>query len=337
MNTRKTFYIYDSFFMPTGYNHRFFVEKFARGFAYNGYKLKIASKPDQLKEPGFVMIADHPFYYSFGARRNRNGNILIYVPSIIERIDKKPNLLKKINEKIQDRHLKSIAESIKGKNITLIAWFRQNQKEFIDNLGIPVIYTGEYFYSKPVVSKQLEWYNFYKKEKTAMPIEFAADVNPSEIGKGCTNKEILVSYVGNKGYKPELYSEFVSRKDCSIHPTPPYISENERIKIYKKSIISLGLHANINIKNAIVNERVFEALAYGAICLTDNKYAVKATNGLAILIQNKDELVDKVGDLKNNYETIQRLRTSGFDFVRKEGTYYHRAKKFIQLNEELYS
>jgi hypothetical protein len=283
------------------------------------------------------MIGVHPFFYSFGARKNKNGNILMYIPSAIERIDKRLHIFRMIDEKLQKRHLKNIAKAIKGRDITLIAWFRQNQKEFIDDLGIPVIYTGEYFYSTPVVSKQLEWYNFYKREKNAMPIEFAADVNPNEIGKGCTNKEILVSYVGNKKYKPEWYSEFLSRSDCSIHPTPPYIPEQKRIEIYKKSVISLGLHASINIQNAIVNERVFEALAYGAICLTDNKYAGKATNGLAILVHDKEDLIRKVEDLKNNPETIQRLRKSGFDFIREKGTYYHRAKKFIQLNEELYS
>ncbi|MGC8621903.1 MAG: glycosyltransferase family protein [Caldisphaera sp.] len=333
----KTFYIYDSVTLPTGYNHRFFVEKFAKGFTYHGYNVKVVNKPEQIKNSGFVMLADHPFYYSFGTRNNRNGNKLFYIPSAIDKINKKIKILTKLNDWIQARSIENLARCIKNKEVTLIAWFRHPQNEFIEDLGIPTIYTGEYFYAKPSSEKQLSWYNFYKKNKNALPIEFAADIDPNKIGQGCKNKRYIVSYVGNKSYKPYLYNVFLNKKNCSINPTPPYITESRRIKIYKNSLISLGFHANINIKNAIVNERVFEALAYGAICITDNKYAVKATDGLAILVHDKSELIEKIDNLKNDSETVKILRAKGFEFIQKRGTYYHRAEEFINLNSELYS
>lgn len=332
----KTFYIYDSFTLPTAYNHRFFVEKFARGFIYHGYNVKVVSKPEQIKNPGFVMLSDHPFYNSFGTRNNRSGNKLFYIPSTIDKINKKIDILTKLNNQIQVKSIENLAKHIKNKGVTLIAWFRHYQNEFMDYLGIPIIYTGEYFYTKPFSEKQLSWYNFYQRNKNALPIEFAADINPNEIGHDCKNKKYTVSYVGNKGYKPYLYNTFLGKKDCSINPTPPYITELQRIKIYKNSIISLGLHADINIKNAIVNERVFEALAYGAICITDNKFALKATDGLAILINSTNELISEVNKLIDDKERVHRLKQLGFKFIVAKGSYMQRAQKFIELNEKLF-
>ena len=331
----KTFYILDTFSLPTAYNHRFFVEKFAKGFSYNGYKVKIINSIKQLREPGFVMVSDHNFYYSLGMRNNINGTLLWYFPALLEKIDKF-KLLITVNEKIQKNALRKLAAQIKNKNIILIAWYRNQQQNFIDLLNIPTIYTGEYFYSKPYDKKHLDWYNFYKSKKNALPIEFAADIDPKKVGKNCKNKKFKVSYVGNRSYNQSMYKEFEDMDDCSINPSPPYISEKKRIHIYKNSMVSLGFHAKLNIKNAIVNERVFESLAYGAICVSDNRYAPLATDNCAIFTKNLEELKKRVKSYNNNKYLRKKIRQKGFEMIKKRGTYMVQAKNFITLAKHLF-
>jgi hypothetical protein len=331
----KTFYIYDSFVLPTAPNHLFFVKKFANGFAYNGYTVKKISNPNEIIDDGFIIISDHDLYHSFGARHNYTANgVSWYFPTFLKKIDKL-KLIGKISTASQKKELKDIASKTKNKDITLLAWFRDDQNNFIDSLGIPVIYTGELYYDIPISQRHRQWQQFYNSHKNALPIEFAADIDPSKIGEKCLNEKYTISFVGNKNYKPLWRAEFKDDPSSKIMPTPPFISEKERLNIYKNSMMSLGLHAEINIRDSIVNERVFEAAAYGEICLTDNPYAPIATNGCSIFINNPKYLRKTVKNLKNNPEERYALRRKGFEMIRKNGTYAHKAKQFIELSDKL--
>ena len=83
----KTFYILDSFLLPTGYNHMFMIQKIARGFSHMGFSWKVIDSINELKEPGFVMISDHPVYFSLGSRHNKNGNVFRLIPGVIQRLN----------------------------------------------------------------------------------------------------------------------------------------------------------------------------------------------------------------------------------------------------------
>jgi len=141
---------------------------------------------------------------------------------------------------------------------------------------IPVILTGEYHSGEPTPSHKA-WYDYYHSHESALPIKFAADINPASVGTSLPNKDIPVSFVGNQTYKPDWQREYKNNPTCLIIGTPPYISEADRVDIYRRSKINLGLHSEENIINLVVVERVFEAIAYGAICLTDNPSALKET------------------------------------------------------------
>ena len=76
-------------------------------------------------------------------------------------------------------------------------------------------------------------------------------------------------------------------------------------------------------------------MAYGSICLTDNPYAVTATDGCAILIRDKWHLTELAHKLETRGE-FEGLRARGFEFVKKNGTYAARAKGFIDLASMLF-
>lgn len=329
----KTFYIFDNFFLPTPYNHRFFVEKFASGFKSHGFEVKVVNHVDEIKEDGFVMISNHPFYYSLG-NKGKHKSLVRNLFLGLEKFDPL-KLLPAVARLFQRRTIGKLAAGIKGKDQVLIAWFWHNEEDFFNSLGVPVIFTGEYLYGMPEEDYHRNWHKFYHSRKNALPIKFSAKIDPSQVGEGCNNTAIAISYVGNRQYKPDWYRLFQTRHDCRIVPTLPYISEEERLNIYKNSQISLGLHSEDNIRSKVVVERIFEALAYGALCFTDNPNAVEATQGCAIFIKDKEQLLALVDEYLGGEGKRMALRQRGFEFIRNQGTNFHRAKEFIELKERI--
>ena len=344
----KTFYILNSFFLPTGYNHMFMVQKIGRGFEYEGFNLKVVSSVKQITDPGFVMISDHPFYYSFGSRNNSKGGIQRIVPSIIQ----KTKILDWIANFFCKVELSRLVKHIAGKNIVVIAW-NTKYSNILDSLDIPIIYAVEHFY-KPDI-KNLDKYQLLQYKfagtKNVIPLKFAADIDPAKIGHNNTNKKYVLAYVGDKGYikrymhlfkvaangdwvlKPNGMSEIGM---CKIVPTPPYITQEEKLRIYSESMMVLGIHSDRNRAARMVGERVFEAMAYGAVCLTDNPAAVEMTNNSAVLFNNEKELLNLIQKFKNDQKAREVIRNRGFKCIKEDGTWASRARDFIRMANDLY-
>ncbi len=336
----KTLYILDSFTCPTGYNHMFMALKIARGFGYNGYEFKVVSKIEDITEPGFVLLNDQPFFYSFGFRRNPNGNVLRYIPDGIERLDRKifgEAIKKRLSVWLQRPQLRKLADQIRDKNIILIEWNRHWDKEFLDGLKIPVIYIMDTGFGPPALPHRKIWYDFCKANKNAFPLKFAADVNPKEVGKGCTNSKYEVAYVGAANHHREYYSMFMNDPKCKIVPTPPFITEEEKKHIYSNSMIGLGLHHPPNLADKVVVERVYEVISFGAVCVSDHPSAPKATDGSAIYVRSKEEMMETVKKLINDKKLRAKIRARGFAYIRKDGTWAARAKQLINMANRLYN
>ncbi len=331
----KTFYIMDTFLLPTGYNHMFMVRKIARGFAYNGFKVKVVRKIEEINDPGFIMTCDQPVYYSLGARNNSKGDIRRIIPGAIDRVDKF-KLIRNISLKLQHEEYKKLALQIKNRDIVVLGWFTYFDKKFFDDIKVNIIHMGEYFRGRPLWKEQLKWWKFYtNKKNNAFPLRFAADVDPNKIGVNCSNEKYFVSFVGDKLHHTDFYSLFLNDPKCKIVPTPPYISEIEKRNIYRNSTIGLGLHHEQNIVNRMVAERVFEILAYGGVCLTDHPDAPKATDNCAIFVKSKKELRDLIKKFKNNKDSMEELRKRGFKFTKKYGTWTARAKEIINFSKNI--
>ena len=328
----------DSFSLPTGYNHMFMAQKVARGFEYHGFRVKIVRRISEISSPGFVLICDHPVYFSLGARNNKTGNIFRIIPGGIQRIDNKVHFIGVLSTALKHRAYRKLAYQIKDKDVVVIGWNVYKDKDFLESLKIPIIFTGEYYDKKPVLEYQRSWYDIYsdRMNKNCLPLKFAADIRPDEIGKGCKNDKYSVSYVGDKTYGIKYRSLFVNDPDCRIIPTPPYITEQEKIEIYKNSMIILGLTNKQSKIGGHVPERIFEALANGAICLTDSEPAVRQTEGCAVRFRNTRELRILVDKFKNNERKRLALRRKGFEYIKKHGTWASRALDFIKMANKLY-
>jgi len=327
---RNRFYILDHPLLPTPYNHRFFVEKFARGFGYRGYDVSVIRSVAEATGPGFVMISNHDYTYRLLPPR---GRVAAKLATVIRSDARLPTAIRRGS---QHRVLRQLANVATTKGLVVLAWFWHDHSDEFDEFGIPVIFTGEHFYDEPTSVEHRELWEFYQRERRALSIPFSADVDPDRVGVDCTNDRFDVCYVGSGAYKPEWYRFYAADPANRIVPTPPYIDEDERLRVYRESKLSLGLHSELNIANHVVVERVFESLALGAVCVSDNLAAVRITDGLVSAVGDADSLHEATASLLADDERRHKLRASGFDFIRHSGTYAHRADAFIALGTELY-
>jgi hypothetical protein len=325
-----TFYILDHPFLPTPYNHRFFVEKFGQGFAHQGWDVRVVTRMADITQPGLVMFGDHDCFHGWEVGRLQP--LFGRVPALRPR--------RKLTTRPGDygKHvaLKRLAARLRDLPETVgLAWRWYEEKPLLDELGMRVIYTGECCWGEPKSEARRSWREFSKRHWNAHPIEFGAPVDPERVGEGAENEAIDCSYVGYVGYEPEWQDHFRASPRNRIVGTPPYIDEAERLDILRNSKIVLGLHQPENVADCLPIERVYDALAFGAVLITDNPWAVDATEGIGRYAETAEDagrLADRI--LSDDGER-RELRERGLEFARRRGTYAHRAAEFIALREEV--
>jgi hypothetical protein len=328
------FYIFDHWAMPTPYNHRYFVEKLAQGFAGHGLEVKVVRSIEELSGPGYVMISNHNFLYTLGQHRLKRtfpGLALLGA----NRADPFKTL-DKVGATLQRGLLQKLLKHCASQSLTVFAWFWFEHAELLANSGANVIFVGEKFWTFPETNYHRRWAEFCRIHENSYMIQFAAALSPSQVGENCVNDRYKVSFVGNRKYKPEWYSAFMGREDCRVIPTPPFISEAERVDIYRNSQVNLGLHSPVNISNGVVGERIYEALAYGCVCVTDNSHAVHVTDGCAQLVTERDEMLELVDRINRDAELRATLRRKGLSYAQAHGTYYSQATNMMKLSSQLF-
>jgi hypothetical protein len=330
----ESFYIFDHPLLPTPYNFRFTVEKIAGGFAHQGFAVRLARKAEEVTEPGIVMLGDHDCFYGWAARRYgwgvHPGRLLRGIPPL------RPGspLAARLGKRGQHRALAEVGRQLRRRpGVVALAWHWHREAELFEALKIPVIFTGVYFWGEP--GEHRDWPAFSRREDKALPMKFAADIDPAAVGQRCTNRRIDVAYVGAKDYKPEWQRAFAKDSRNRIVGTPPWIDEEERVDIYRNAKLVLGLNAEANITSGLVVERVYEALAYGAVLITDSQAVVEATDGIARYARDLDEAQAVARHYLAEEDERRDLRDRGFEFARQSGTYAHRAADFIALRDRL--
>jgi hypothetical protein len=326
----RTFYILDHPLLPTPYNHRFFVEKFGQGFAFHGWDVRVVDRVADISEPGLVMFGNHDCFH--GWETGRLQPLFGRIPAI------RPTRRLTTGPGRKGKHLvlRRLARQLHDRPGTIaVGWRGHEEKSLLDELGMRVIFAGECCWGEPKQAARREWREFSRRHRNASPIEFAAPADPRRIGEGCRNEAIDCSYVGALTYSPDWQAHFRADPRNRIIGTPPYIDEAERLDVLRNSKIVLGLHDPANVRDCLPIERVYDALAYGTVLITDNPWAVEATEGIGQYAGTLDE-AKRLADhfLRDAHERAE-LRSRGFEFARRRGTYAHRASDFIALRGEL--
>lgn len=214
----------------------------------------------------------------------------------------------------------------------LILWHWHEYLELAESLfkGRYVL-TGEHFYRKPNLFKHQERWNIQESITQYIPLTFAADISPLEIGTINSDKYFLAHFIG-AGYKKNLNRRLrIKFRKIKIINTPPFVPELYRRQIFYSSKVALGWHSDDNLVNNVVVERVFEGLAFGNIVMSDSVIAQDITDGIVKYIKNYQEAVDYL-KLINKDKNFYNLKIEqGLKWAKDKGTYTHVAKKFINF------
>ena len=225
---------------PTPGTHFFTISKFVNGFKQNGYYTETIASFDSIEDSKWNVFVMADHHQS---------------------IDKLNLLADKYHESV------------------FILWFHH---KWFDQIKLnKFIITGEHFHSKPQLSDHVKCWDLQQKIDNYEPLTFAAKIHPDEV----TMSDRLADkydccFIGNSYYTRQLQTipnSFVY--DYNQH-NGKFLDEQERIDVYKSSILSAGFHHMNNVANNVVVERVFEALSYGCIVVTDSPAAEKLTGGI---------------------------------------------------------
>lgn len=129
--------------------------------------------------------------------------------------------------------------------------------------------------------------------------------------------------------KKKKYSSFIHILHTS---NPIYGQEFERL--YRSSKICLGFIAPRNLEMNIVTERIWEALSFGCLVLTNSKLAEKLTNGVVVFFQNQSDLFDKIDYYLKNSDEMNFKIKKGYEIFESWANYKRNALEFIELLRE---
>lgn len=211
-----------------------------------------------------------------------------------------------------------------------IFWYWLDKRELLDSLfQARWVLTGEKLLSKHVLASH-EKASVQLASEVGLPLQFGATIAPDEIEKVRRLDVWDVGYIGAR-YHPFINSIIKMQiPKVKIHYTPPFVEENYRISIYTNSKIVLGWHSSNNIQNGVIGERVFEALAYGAAVVTDNPYALEATDGNVFFASDAPSALEIIRRLQADKLLLDRTKLSGISWAKSFGTYHHVVPKFIE-------
>lgn len=280
--------------LPIPWTHGLCCNKFLRGFMYNGCHID--------KVIDFV---------EFSKITDKENNIFIYSNHY--------KMFPKTYQKALN-HLKIISGIFK--KTWHICWY-------MDDLRINGVFpfknyilTGEH---KNNVRKSCE--------ENRLPMKFGIDINPYktlEYDNDIQKCKYISCFIGTP-YKEKWTNGLDKCLYFTHKKTGRYCVGKEKEELMRSSIFGLGFNSDANVRDGVVTDRIYESLAYCKVCLTDSPQAVIDTNGIAVLVKDKDELKRKIDYyLRHEYERNQKNKL-GKELIKHRGTYFHTAKEFINM------
>jgi len=194
------------------------------------------------------------------------------------------------------------------------------------------ILTGEHWRNprSELLQYHAEFDKLAKSINNYVPLTFMSSMPLEMVGSHGRAEQIDGSFVGTQ-YK----REWIENLSNIVYITSNNVNEEDRIKIFQTSKIVFGFHSDGNIQNGTVTERVFEAMAYGCVVISDNPQAGVVTEGLVKVATSKEEFLNIYHKLLSDSDERENIRMKSYEWIRRNGLYFHVALKFIKKMEEL--
>jgi hypothetical protein len=186
------------------------------------------------------------------------------------------------------------------------------------------ILTGEHFYKEPELDSHKFFWNLQSRINNYVPLTFRSNLLPEQVGSFPRNEIYNGCFIGT-AYK----HHWVSDLQNTVYVTGNNLPEESRVSIFLNSKIAFGFHADDNVKNNVIVERVFEGLAYGCVVISDTPIAGEITNGIVQVATSKEEFLQKYHELLNDETRRRELQEKGLEWVKNNGLYIHTVKNFL--------
>lgn len=213
-------------------------------------------------------------------------------------------------------------------NTVFICWFYHKYYEEIPFKKF--IITGEHFHKRPVLDNHIFCWDLQNRINNYVPLTFSSSLYPEQVESLPRNETINGCFIGT-AYKPEWVNDLQNIVYISGNNFP----ENERINVFLSSKIAFGFHADANVLNNVVVERVFEGMAFGCVVISDNPVAAEITDNIVQVCSSKEEFLIIYDRLLNNHEERIQLQQRGYEWIKEKGLYTHVAKNFLNKCDEL--
>jgi len=278
------------------------VSKFINGFRYNSINIIELNSISNL------------------AQYNRKDNIIFISAHTI--IQGKLNYLEYIGKLLEE--------------CVFICFHFNRHKNVINNMPFKkYILTGEHHLTPQ--KSNLEALKSYEDPRW-VPFRFAADLDPSKVGT-YQRSDVYKSYFIGPTYANEYgmkYRQFMPEPSFLHNTFGRRISEEDRLKIILSSRTCLAFHAEGNVVNGNITERVFEGLAYGNAVISENPSCELATDGVCKHFTTSEDMVDLIERYWTDDNFFKNKQQEGYNFALRDGLYYHRAKEFLGKIKSLY-
>jgi spore maturation protein CgeB len=213
-------------------------------------------------------------------------------------------------------------------NTIFICWFYH--KYYNEIPFKKFILTGEHFHEKPLLDSHIFCWDLQNRINNYMPLTFSSSILLEDVGNLIRNDTLNGCFIGTP-YKPDWVEGLSNIK----YITTRHFPENERINLFLSSKIAFGFHADANILNNVVVERIFEGMSYGCVVISDSPAAAKITDNIVQLCTSKEEFLQVYNRILNNDEERKLLQQRGYEWIKKKGLYSHVAEIFLNKCKEL--
>lgn len=222
--------------------------------------------------------------------------------------------------------LKYLAD--KFPNAIYICWFFHKYYNLIPFKKF--ILTGEHFHKKPSCEYHIFAWELQQNINNYVPLTFSSSLKYEQVGNLPRNEVINGCFIGT-AYKPS----WVINLQNITYITGNKLPEEERIKYFLSSKIAFGFHAQDNVSNNVIVERVFEGMAFGCVVISDHPAAAELTDNIVQYASSKDEFLQIYDRLLNNESERLELQQRGYDWIKRKGLYSHVAENFLKKCSEL--
>jgi hypothetical protein len=230
------------------------------------------------------------------------------------------------NKELAFQSLQYLAD--KFPNTVFICWFYH---KYYDKIPFSkFLITGEHFHKRPVLEGHIFCWDLQNVINNYVPLTFSSSLYHENIGNLPRNEIINGCFIGTP-YKPYWVNELSN----IVYVTGNKLPEEERVNIFLSSKIAFGFHADANVLNNVVVERVFEGMAFGCVVISDSPVAAEITDNIVQVATSKEEFLKIYNDLLNDDKKRYDLQQRGYEWIKRKGLYVHIAKNFLDKCIEL--